>query len=154
MHPRGTGAILLDIPGEAHVGDTLTSIDHEYRYYKFLAERASRPWSPPKPNLFDSSWERRLDVAMRARGLRPLPQYPVGRRYLDFALELNGIKLDVEVDGRRWHTDASGNRKTADRLRDQEMRGRGWKVLRFWVHQLAEDMEACLDTIERELGRR
>jgi hypothetical protein len=40
LHPRGTGAILLDTQGEAHVGETLTSIDHEYRYYKLLAERA------------------------------------------------------------------------------------------------------------------
>ena len=95
-----------------------------------------------------------MHVAMQSRGMQPIQQYPVGRRYLDFALDPGGIKLDVEVDGVRWHTDASGNRKIADRLRDQEMRARGWKVLRFWVHQLADDMEACLDSIERELGRR
>lgn len=135
------------------VGDLDYSKSCRIRHIEFLADRASRPWSPPKPNLFDSSWERRLDTAMRARGLEPIPQHPVGRRYLDFALISGEVKLDIEVDGRRWHTDASGNRKIADRLRDQEMRGRGWKVLRFWVHQLAEDMEACLDSIERELGR-
>jgi very-short-patch-repair endonuclease len=91
---------------------------------------------------------------MQARGLESHPQYPLGTRYLDFALFTGTTKLDVEVDGVRWHTDVAGNRKTADRLRDKEVIGRGWKVLRFWVHQLAEDMEACLDSIERELGRR
>jgi very-short-patch-repair endonuclease len=136
------------------VGDLTYAKHSRIRHIEFLAERASKPWSPPKPNLFDSSWERRLDVAMRERGLTPYPQYPVGRRYLDFALDPDGLKLNIEVDGRRWHTDASGNRKVADRLRDQEMRARGWKVLRFWVHQLAEDMEACLDSIEHELDRR
>jgi very-short-patch-repair endonuclease len=135
------------------VGDLTYAMSCRIRHIEFLAERASRPWSPPKPNLFDSSWERRLDTAMRSRGLQPFPQYPVGRRYLDFALDPNGIKLNVEVDGRRWHVDASGNRKTSDRLRDKEMHARGWKVLRFWVHQLEKDMEACLDSIERELGR-
>jgi very-short-patch-repair endonuclease len=136
------------------VGDLSYAKSCRVRHIEFLAERASRPWSPPKPNLFDSSWERRLNTAMQARGLQPFPQYPVGRRYLDFALDPDGIMLDVEVDGRRWHTDASGNRKTADVLRDREMTARGWKVLRFWVHQLAHDMEKCLDSIERELGSR
>jgi len=136
------------------VGDLSYAKSCRVRHIEFLAERASRPWSPPKPNLFDSSWERRLYTAMQARGLQPFPQYPVGRRYLDFALDPDGIMLDVEVDGRRWHTDASGNRKTADVLRDREMTARGWKVLRFWVHQLAHDMETCLDSIELELGSR
>jgi hypothetical protein len=27
-------------------------------------------------------------------------------------------------------------------------------VRRFWVHQLAADMEGCLDIIERDLARR
>lgn len=136
------------------VGDLAYAKSCGIPHIQFLAGRASGPWAPPQPRTFESSWERRLDAAMRARGLEPFPQFPVGTRYLDFALDPRGVKLDVEVDGRRWHTDAAGNRKTADQLRDAEMRSRGWKVLRFWVHQLAEDMEGCLDRIERELGRR
>jgi superfamily I DNA and/or RNA helicase/very-short-patch-repair endonuclease len=123
------------------------------RHIEFLAERASRPWSAPKPKQFDSSWERRLYTALKSRGLDPHPQYPLGSRFLDFALYKGNTKLDIEVDGVRWHTDVTGNRKTADRLRDQEISARGFKVLRFWVHQLADDMEGCLDHIERELDR-
>ena len=122
------------------------------RHIERLAHRAVTPWSPPRPP-FDSAWERRLDNAMRGRGLDPIPQYPVGTRYLDFALDPEGRKLDIEVDGRRWHTDPDGNRKSADRMRDIELQGRGWTVLRFWVHQLSDDMEKCLDRIERELSR-
>lgn len=136
------------------LGDLSNAKTCRIRHIEFLADRASKPWSPPRPQQFDSSWERRLFTAMQARGLEPHPQHPLGTRYLDFALFAGETKLDVEVDGVRWHTDVTGNRKTADRLRDKEVIGRGWKVLRFWVHQLAEDMEACLDNIERELGRR
>lgn len=118
-----------------------------------LARAASNPWSPPRPP-FDSLWERRMDTALRGRGLEPLPQHPVGTRYLDFALFEGSVKLDLEVDGRRWHIGPDGTRKTADRLRDRELIARGWKVRRFWVHELAEDMEGCLDIIERDLGRR
>ena len=135
------------------LGDLSNAKTCRIRHIEFLADRASKPWSPPRPRQFDSSWERRVYTGMRARGLEPHPQYPLGTRYLDFALFADNTKLDVEVDGVRWHTDVTGNRKTADRLRDKEVIGRGWKVLRFWVHQLAEDMEACLDSIERELGR-
>jgi very-short-patch-repair endonuclease len=134
------------------VGDLTHAKSCGIRHIEFLARKATTPWSPPKLGSFDSQWERRLDVAMRARGLNPIPQFPVGTRYLDFAIEANGRKINVEVDGRRWHTDASGNRKVSDILRDREMRQRGWKVLRFWVHELAKDMEGCVDRIERELA--
>ncbi len=114
----------------------------------FLAEACERPPRPRGP--FDSEWERRLDAALKRRGIEALPQYPVGSRYLDFAIDPEGIKLDVEVDGRRWHADPDGNRKQSDRLRDRELIARGWRVRRFWVHELAEDMEKCLDLIERD----
>ena len=117
-----------------------------------LAKIATRPSEKQKKG-FDSLWERRVDHALRRRGLEPHPQYPVGRRYLDFALFHGEVKLDLEIDGRRWHTGAGGMRKTSDLLRDQEMIARGWKVRRFWIDELQKDMEGCLDIVERDLGR-
>jgi len=118
-----------------------------------LMRLADRTDKRPKPRqTFDSEWERRLFEAMRKRGLDPIPQYPVAGRYLDFALDPEGRRLDVEVDGRRWHADADGNRKLADRLRDRALITIGWRVRRFWVHELADNMEECLDAIERDLG--
>ncbi len=106
----------------------------------------------PRPrDGFDSEWERRLDKALRQHGLEPFPQYPVGSRFLDLALDPGGKKIDVEVDGRRWHTDADGNRKVADLLRDRQMIALGWTVRRFWVHELAKDMESCVERIKRDL---
>jgi len=90
---------------------------------------------------------------MRHRGLQPHPQYPVGRKSLDFALFEGDIKLDVEVDGRAFHTDADGNRKISDLLRDRELIARGWKVRRFWVSELHFDMETCLDRIVSDLRK-
>jgi very-short-patch-repair endonuclease len=130
------------------IGDLSAAKNSGIGHLKRLADRAMNRVSRPRP-AFDSLWERRLDAAMRRRGWDPIPQYPLGTRYLDFALDPNGRKLDIEVDGRVWHTDADGNRKVADRMRDIEVTQRGWRVLRFWVHQLAGDMEKCLDDIER-----
>jgi very-short-patch-repair endonuclease len=117
----------------------------------FLADAVERRQRPRDD--FDSEWERRLHAALKRRGVDSIPQYPVGSRSLDLAIDPDGRKLDVEVDGRRWHTDTDGNRKLADRLRDQELTARGWKVRRFWVHELAADMEKCVDIVERDLGR-
>jgi very-short-patch-repair endonuclease len=116
-----------------------------------LEEAAGRP--PRRRDGFDSDWERRVDIALRRRGLTPFPQYPVGSRSLDFALDPDGVKLDLEIDGVRWHTDQDGNRKIADTLRDRELIARGWLVRRFWVHELAADLEKCIDLVERDLGR-
>jgi very-short-patch-repair endonuclease len=116
-----------------------------------LAEWTGRPSKPRQ--TFDSEWERRIFEAMRRRGLDPIPQYPVAGRYLDFALDPEGCRLDLEVDGRRWHADPDGNRKLSDRLRDRALIALGWKVRRFWVHELADNMEQCLDVIERDLDR-
>ena len=97
--------------------------------------------------------ERILDAAMRARGLRPLPQYEIAGRRLDFALFGRGeIKLDVEVDGRFWHQNIDGSRKQSDLWRDHQLKSLGWRVRRFWVDELSKDMEACLDLIERDLA--
>jgi very-short-patch-repair endonuclease len=132
------------------VGDLDHALKSDIPHLRNLARQATSPYSPPRAT-FDSEWERRLDVAMRRRGLDPNPQYPVGRKYLDFALFAGGIKLDVEVDGRAFHTDADGNRKISDRLRDKELITRGWKVRRFWVSELHFDMERCLDRIQSDL---
>lgn len=116
-----------------------------------LADRCTRP-APPALELSESLWERRMKTALESRGLPFEQQYSIGRRRLDFALFRGDVKLDLEVDGRRWHMGPDGNRKTSDRLRDREMIALGWKVRRFWVHELQADMERCLDLIERDLG--
>ena len=120
-------------------------------HISMLADRATRP-APAPLELSESLWERRMAVALERRALAFEQQYPVGRRRLDFALFRGDVKLDLEVDGRRWHAGPDGNRKTADRLRDREMMARGWKVRRFWVHELQADMERCLDLVEQDLG--
>lgn len=135
------------------VGDLAYAKRCGIRHIQYLAQRASGTWSPARPP-FDSLWERRLDTAMRSRGIDAVPQYPVGSRYLDFAIDPAGAMLNIEVDGRKWHVDQDGERKVSDRKRDEEMTARGWSVMRFWVHELADDIGGCIDRIERELERR
>lgn len=118
-----------------------------------LAARATEPRTQSGQSPFDSGWERRVAEAMKQRGLEFFPQHEIAGRRLDFALfGKTGVKLDLEVDGRRWHEGPDGRRKTSDLWRDHQLTSMGWKVRRFWVDELARDMEACLDIIERDLS--
>lgn len=118
-----------------------------------LVAFATEPRERFGEGVFDSDWERRVYHALKDRGLDPKPQHEIAGRRLDFALfGSNGIKLDLEVDGRRWHQTADGRRKTEDLWRDHQMKSLGWHVRRFWVDELAKDMEGCIDIIERDLA--
>jgi very-short-patch-repair endonuclease len=118
-----------------------------------LAAHATEPRAKRGEGVFDSDWERKVYHALKARGLDPQPQYEIAGRRLDFALfGASGLKLDLEVDGRRWHVSPDGRRKTSDLWRDHQLKTLGWRVRRFWVDELSRDMEACLDRIEQDLS--
>ena len=118
-----------------------------------LAAKVTEPKKRSAEGVFDSDWERKVFHALRNRGLDPFPQHEIAGRRLDFALFGNGgIKLDLEVDGRRWHQTPDGRRKTSDLWRDHQLKSMGWRVRRFWVDELASNMEGCLDIIEQDLS--
>ena len=138
----------------AHIfGDLNYANSNAVRSLGKLAEFATRRTKRPTgEGVFDSEWERQLFHALKNRGLDPIPQYEIAGRRLDLALfGLGDIKVDVEVDGRRWHTDIDGNRKISDIWRNRQLESLGWKVIRFWVDELDKDMERCVDLIEQQL---
>ncbi|MBV7380590.1 AAA domain-containing protein [Maritimibacter dapengensis] len=118
-----------------------------------LAAYATEQRGRSGEGVFDSDWERKVYHALKARGLNPEPQFEIAGRRLDFALfGAGGIKLDLEVDGRKWHQTPDGRRKTQDLWRDEQLKAMGWRVRRFWVDELAKDMEGCLDRVEQDLS--
>ncbi len=105
------------------------------------------PWAP-----YESPWEQRLAEAMQDAGLEPIPQYSIAGRRLDLALirdKQKPIKIDIEVDGDRYHRNPDGSRKSDDIWRDTQMQSLGWKVIRFWVYELREDMQGCIAKIRK-----
>ncbi|RRH70142.1 AAA domain-containing protein [Falsigemmobacter faecalis] len=137
----------------AHVfGDLNFARGARVRSLARLAAVATEPRQRSGEGVFDSHWERVLYHALIERGLKPQPQYEIAGRRLDFALFGAGeIRLDVEVDGRQWHEARDGGRKLPDLWRDHQMQSMGWRVRRFWVDELSENMEACLERIEQDL---
>ncbi|MCH8824196.1 MAG: AAA family ATPase [Planctomycetes bacterium] len=100
-----------------------------------------------REDLIGPVWEPRVAEALRDRGLAIKQQYHTCGYYLDFALLREDLKLNVEVDGETYHRDASGARKFEDIYRDLILRAAGWKIIRFWVYQLRDDFDGCIDKV-------
>ena len=111
---------------------------------------ANRP-RDSRSELIGPIWEDKLAETLDQAGIRYERQYPSCGRFLDFAIFGNELKLDVEVDGEAYHRDWTGSRRVEDLQRDVTLVANGWYVLRFWVYQIREDADGCVDRIERLL---
>ena len=100
---------------------------------------------------FQSPWEKKLFEVLTTKGFSPTKQEPAGPYFIDIALETDECKLAIEVDGAYWHKDMNGNRLEKDLIRDSNLEVMGWKVLRFWVHDLKYYMSDCVKKINKEI---
>ena len=96
-----------------------------------------------------SDWERVFYQKLYKVGLRPIPQYSVEKHTLDFAIIAGGRRLNIEVDGERYHRDWNGELLRRDQLRNMRMIELGWDVMRFWVYELRDKMPDCVARVQR-----
>ncbi len=96
-----------------------------------------------------SDWERMFYTALYKQGIKTIPQYPVEKYKLDLAIVQKGRRLDIEVDGEKYHRDWNGELCYRDQLRNQRLFELGWDVKRFWVYQIRDDMQACIDEVKK-----
>lgn len=116
-----------------------------------LRELALYPRDRVTTLQFDSPWEEKLYNALLSRNIVTDSQRPVLGYRLDLSYEDEYIKLDIEVDGVAYHLNYLGQRKQHDIKRDLALEKEGWVVLRFFVSDLQDDMEYCLDKIESRI---
>jgi very-short-patch-repair endonuclease len=90
--------------------------------------------------------ERRLWRNLRRHflGVHFRRQVPIGPYIVDFACL--GRRLVVEIDGGQHMGSAE------DEIRDQWLRERGYRVLRFWNHDVLKNTEGVLTVIASALG--
>lgn len=97
-----------------------------------------------RPELV-SDWERIFYSALVDAGIRPIPQFDVDQYVLDFAIiRENGRRLNIEVDGERYHRDWDGELARRDQLRNLRLIEMGWDVMRFWVYEIRDQMPDCI----------
>ncbi|KQW79376.1 hypothetical protein ASC89_13915 [Devosia sp. Root413D1] len=94
--------------------------------------------------------ERRLWAILRVfseRGYHFRRQQQIGPYYADFACM--HAQLIIEADG-ETHTSAAG--RDHDRVRDDYLHARGFRVLRFWNNEITENAEGVFTIIEQTLA--
>lgn len=132
---------------------TVASLDDE------LYGEARHRWRLDRDPLFrplprSSNIERRFGEMLASAGLDPIPQRPVAHYFLDFAVvgQAGGlpVRLDIEVDGRRWHEELPGRYRVEDERRDQILKRLGWSPVRLWTDEIARDEAGSIERIRRE----
>ncbi|MEM7134497.1 MAG: DUF559 domain-containing protein [Chloroflexota bacterium] len=142
--PQMSWGIICFEPNEEY---WLQEVPHEFRR---LFERNFKKYDFAKGL---SPIENRLKEALDDQEIPYQSQYPVhnedaGFTYrLDFYIEANGIQLDVECDGEKFHTSESAIQH--DRVRDSFMRAKGIQVLRFTGKQIHDEIDWCIREIRR-----
>jgi very-short-patch-repair endonuclease len=102
-----------------------------------------------RPDLV-SEWERAFYPDLVNAGYRPVPQFAVDNYLLDFALfRPNGRKLDIEIDGEKYHKDWDGELIRRDQLRNLRLIEMGWDILRLWVYEVRDNLPSCIMRVKR-----
>lgn len=98
-----------------------------------------------------SEWEHILYEALYRAGIKTIPQYPVEKYTLDLALfaEDESRCLDIEVDGEHYHKDWTGELCRRDQIRNQRLYELGWHVKRFWVYEIRDNLDNCVEQIKQ-----
>lgn len=118
-----------------------------------MADGENYDGGPNYPNVSHpelvSDWERLFYAKLFEAGLRPIPQYDLEKFILDFALIVGNRRLDIEVDGERYHRDWTGELLRRDQLRNMRLIELGWDVMRFWVYELRDNMPQCIERVKQ-----
>ena len=146
------------------VGDRQAALDSGVSYLASFAEYsralasqqkhkpASADSGPEYPPVADpelvSEWERVFYRAMHQAGLRPVPQFEEAPYTLDFALFHGERKLAIEVDGENYHRNWDGELCRRDQIRSRRLSDLDWDIMRFWVYEIRDDLEACVGRVK------
>jgi len=117
----------------------------------------------------DTALERKLGRALWAAGLRYRKHYPIVGKP-DFAL--GSSRIAVFCDSHFWHGYDWDNRKhdhnqnvefwhdkiernmERDRQVNEALTDQGWLVMRFWEHEIEEELDRCVSEVTEAHVRR
>ena len=100
-----------------------------------------------------SEWEIYFYEELYKSGIKAIPQYKVEKYSLDFAILKKDKKLNIEIDGERYHKDWNGELCRRDIIRNNRLAEQGWDVKRFWVYQVRDSLDECILEIKNWIDK-
>jgi very-short-patch-repair endonuclease len=100
-----------------------------------------------------SDWEKILYAALYRKGIRTMAQFAVEKYLLDLVLVDQGRRLNIEVDGERYHRAWNGELCRRDQMRNQRLYELGWDVMRFWVYEIRDDLSGCVKKVDNWVNK-
>lgn len=95
----------------------------------------------------ESYIERRVYRGLISNQLYPVPQYRVGKYFIDLAFPHQMVA--IECDGKAYHS--SPKQKAHDRKKDKYLKDRGWTVLRFSGSKIHRDLPSVIRKISESV---
>ena len=111
---------------------------------KYKISRAN--WDVP-PVVKNTSIEIKIQKRLNELGLKYKTHQKVICCFPDIIFEEK--KVAIFADGDYWHN--LPNYKERDFRHNKILKQNGWKVLRFWEHDINENLDFCINTIRGEL---
>jgi very-short-patch-repair endonuclease len=113
-------------------------------------DTTSRDYPPVARRELVSGWEHIFYAALIDSEIRAIPQFCIDQYILDFAvIRPNGRRLNIEIDGERYHRDWDGELMRRDQLRNLRLIEMGWDVMRFWVYQVRDRLPECISRVSQ-----
>ena len=89
-------------------------------------------------SIYLTSLERQVESILKELGIEYIAQYPVHSGFiLDFATLNGDKKIDLEVDGEKWHSSKEAIRR--DNFRTYMLRREGWEIVRVKEEEINKD---------------
>jgi len=125
----------------------------DLRYEETLdEEKLVKDYGPVYPKVVNpeqvSDWEIYFYKMLYQNKIKTIPQYNVDQYRLDLALFHKGKKLDIEIDGERYHRAWDGELCLRDQIRNLRLFELGWDVKRFWVYEIRDNLNDCINKIK------
>ena len=91
--------------------------------------------------------EKMIKSRLENIGYNPISQYPLKITLIDIAFPEK--KLAIYCDGDYWHN--LPGYKERDTKINTYLKENGWTVLRFWEHEINDNLEVCINKIMEEM---
>ncbi|MEP9349145.1 DUF3320 domain-containing protein [Xanthobacter sp. KR7-225] len=147
----GTEAEHLDLSRTASVG-----VRHLKAFLDYAARGPAALAAPDRGPVGDgeSPFEAAVALALAARGWSVVPQVGVSAFRIDLAVahphKPGRYLAGIECDGATYHRSATA--RDRDKVREEVLRGLGWKILRAWSTDWWRDAEGATKALDEALN--